>query len=116
MTDDREVVRDQQQAEREAPREVDEQVRHLGLRRRVERREGLIEHEHGRIGRQRPRDGNSLPLPAAELVWVPCCSTRKETDELEKLCNSRPPSTPRRQVERVEGVGELGADLSPRVQ
>jgi hypothetical protein len=80
---DREVVRDQQQAEREPAREVDEQVRHLGLRGRIEGCERLIEDEHGRIRGQRAGDRDSLPLPAAELVRIPGGGARREADEIE---------------------------------
>ena len=68
VPDDREVVRDQQQAEREPAREVDEEVRDLRLRGRVERRERLVEHDHRRVGGERPGDRDPLPLAAAELV------------------------------------------------
>ena len=113
---DREVVRDQQQAEGEPARQVDEQVRHLRLRGRVERRQGLVEDQNGRLGRQRPSDGDPLPLPAAELVGIASRGTRGETDEIEKLFDARAPPTSRGEVEGVERVGELRADLSPRVQ
>ena len=70
VADDREVVGDQQQAEREVAREVDEQVRDLCLGGCVERGERLVEDEHGRVGGERARDRDPLPLAAAELVRV----------------------------------------------
>ena len=65
---DREVVRDEQQAQREPAREIDEQVRELRLRGRVERRERLVEDEHRRVGGERACDRDPLPLAAAELM------------------------------------------------
>ena len=44
---------------------VDEQVRDLRLRRRVERGERLVEHDHRRVGGERARDRDALPLAAA---------------------------------------------------
>ena len=47
-----------------------EQVRELRLRRRVERRERLVEHDHRRVGGERAGDRDPLALPARELVRV----------------------------------------------
>jgi len=80
---DREVVRDQQQAERKPAREVDEQVRDLCLRGRIEGCERLVEDEDRRIRGQRAGDGNSLPLPAAELVRIADRGARREPDKIE---------------------------------
>ena len=37
---------------------------------RIQRAEGLVEQQHGRIGRQGPRDADSLALPAGELPRI----------------------------------------------
>ena len=55
----------------------------LGLRGRIEGCERLVEDEHGRIRGQRAGDGDSLPLPAAELVRIAGGGARREADEIE---------------------------------
>ena len=76
----------------ELAREVDEQVRELRLRRGVERRERLVEHDHRRVGRERAGDRDPLPLPAAELVRKATGRGRREPDELEQLRDAGAPS------------------------
>ena len=70
VADDREVVRDEQEAELELAREAGEQVRDLRLCRGVERGERLVEDDHRRVRGERPRDRDPLPLTARELVRV----------------------------------------------
>ena len=116
VPDDREVVRDQQQAQREPSREVDEEVRDLRLRGGVERGERLVEDEHRRIGRERARDRDPLPLAAAELMRVAAGRSRGQPDELEQLRDACAPARGEEDVEHIKRVGELRADLAPRVQ
>ena len=116
MPDDREVVRDQQQAEREPSREVDEQIRDLRLRGRVERREWLVEDKDGWIGRERPGNCDPLSLPAAELMRVTSGGGRRKADQIEQLVDACAAVSVRCDVEDVKRIGELRADPSPRVQ
>ena len=67
MADDGEIVRDEQKPELELAREFHQEVRDLCLRRGVERSQGLVENDDGRARRERPRDGDALPLAAREL-------------------------------------------------
>ncbi len=116
VADDGEVVRDQQQAERQPAREIDQQVRDLRLRRCVERCERLVEHEHRRIGRERACNRDPLPLAAAELMRVASGGCRRKTDELEQLLHAPPAAGSRHQVQHVQRVAQLRADLAPRVE
>jgi hypothetical protein len=116
VPDDREVVRDQQQAEREASREVDEEIRDLRLRGRVERREWLVEDKDGWIGGERPGNCDPLSLAAAELVRVTGGSGRRKADQIEQLVDACAAISLRCDVEDVKRIGKLRADPSPRVQ
>src|SRR5712692_3678186 len=68
VLDDPQIVRDEQVGEFQLLLQVLQQVDNLRLDRDVERRDGLIEHQEARIYRERPRDADSLPLPAGKLV------------------------------------------------
>ena len=48
---------------RPPPRHLGVRRHHLRLRLRVQRARGLVEHQHRRIGQQRPRDRHALALP-----------------------------------------------------
>jgi hypothetical protein len=116
VPDDREVVRDQQHAEREPSREIDEEIRDLRLRGRVERREWLVEDKDGWIGGERPGNCDPLSLSAAELVRVASGSRRGKADQIEQLVDACAAISVRCDVEDVKRVGKLRADPSPRVQ
>ena len=88
VADDRQVVRDEEQPQAELAREADEQVRELRLGGGVERRERLVEHEHGRVGGQGAGDRDALPLPARELVREPLGRGRREPDDLAQLLDA----------------------------
>ena len=47
-----------------------QQVQHLGLHRRVQRRRGFVQQQHGRLQDQRAGDGDTLALPTRQLVRV----------------------------------------------
>jgi hypothetical protein len=68
VADDREVVRDEEEAEVELARQADEEVRDLGLRGRVQRGQRLVEDDDRGIRREGPRDREPLTLPTRELV------------------------------------------------
>src|SRR5262249_3554630 len=95
---------------------VDEEVRQLRLRRGVERRERLVEHEHGRLRREGARHCDSLPLAPAELMRISRRGVRREADELEQLGDPCTPPAARREAECVERVTELRADPSAWVE
>src|SRR5262245_50576739 len=67
-------------------------VEDLGLAWRVERCEGLIEQQRGRVGKQRPADGDTLLFAARQVRRTP----------LEELLE---PEQPHRLIERQRAVG-----------
>src|SRR6185436_1455433 len=69
-----------------------------------------------RVGRKGTCDCNALPLTAAELMRIGSCCCRRQADQVEQLLDTSAPPATRREVERIERIGELRADLSPRVQ
>ena len=88
VANDCKVVRDQEEAQREPLREIEQEVGDLRLGGCVERRKRLVEHDQGRVRRERPRDRDPLPLAAAELVRVPRPCVRGQPHELEQLDNA----------------------------
>ena len=78
-------------AQVELARERAEQVRDLGLRRGVERRQRLVEHDHRRPRGERLGDRDPLALPAGKLVRVAARAPASESDLVEQLRNSGRP-------------------------
>src|SRR5665811_794582 len=70
MTDDREIVGDEQIREIELPLEILHQVEDLRLDRNIECRHRLVEHHQGRVEGQRSRYADSLALATGELVGI----------------------------------------------
>ena len=66
LTDDREVVADEHVGHAGPVADVGEQVEDLRLDRDIERRDGLVEDDHPRLGGERPRDRDALALAARE--------------------------------------------------
>src|SRR6266571_3213644 len=64
-------MRDEEISQTELVLQVLEQVDDLGLNRNVQSRDRLIANDEVRLNREGPRDPDALPLPAAELVWIP---------------------------------------------
>ena len=97
-------------------REPHEQVRDLRLRRGVERRERLVEHDHRRVGGERAGDRDALALPAAELVRVAAVRGGRQADLLEQRCRTRSRAPALVDAGEREAVGDLRADRAARVQ
>ena len=81
----REIVRDEEVREAEAPLQVHQEVEDLRPHRDVERRHRLVADDERRIGRERSGDRDALPLPAGELQRPPLAEVGGEPDELEQL-------------------------------
>ncbi len=62
------VVRDDQRRQLERAQELLELGAHARLRVGVEGRQRLVEEQDARVARERPREGNALPLAARELT------------------------------------------------
>ena len=67
--------------------EVSEQVENLRLNGHVERRDGLVGHNKLRACRERAADGNTLSLPARELVRILAHKRACQTHIIHELAN-----------------------------
>ena len=114
VADDREVVRDEQQAELELAREPGQEVRDLRLRGGIERGQGLVEDDHRRDRRERPRDRDALTLTARELVRVAPGRARRQADLLEQLRDPRRPLRAWGEPEGRQRLADLLADPPAR--
>ncbi len=84
VTDDGEVVADEQQREAVTVAQFPEQVDDLRLHRHVERAHRLVADQEPRPGDDGARDRRTLALPAAQLVRVARAEARVEADFLER--------------------------------
>ena len=101
MGDRRQIVADEQVTDTERLLQALELVHDLRPDRHVERRNRLVEHDQPSIGRERPRYGHTLALPAAEFVREKPRRLGLEPDQFQYL------SHPGGQFL----AGELGVDL-----
>ena len=85
VTDDGEVVRDEEIRQVEVALQVLEQVDDLRLDRDVERRDGLVAHDEVGVERERAREPDPLPLAARELVRIPVRRVGGQPDDVEEL-------------------------------
>lgn len=83
------VVSDEYDRLAEPRRKLPKLTLHLGARKRIERPEGLIHEQDGRICSKRSRHSHSLPLPARQLTGISLrISPGIEADEHEQLCHT----------------------------
>jgi hypothetical protein len=78
--------------------------------------ERLVEDDDRRVGGERARDRDSLPLAARELVWEPPRRAGCQADLFEELGDARAALCARREAERRQRLGDLLADPPPRVE
>ena len=78
------VVRDQDGRHADAPLHLAHGVAQLDADARIERAEGLVEQQHGRLVRERARHRDALLLAAGELAGV-ALVVALERDELQQL-------------------------------
>src|SRR4051794_22249288 len=71
MTNEREIVGDEEVGKTEVALQQLEQVDDLCTNRDIERRNRLVEHDHLWIERERARETDPLPLPAGEFMRKP---------------------------------------------
>ena len=88
VRDRRQIVRDEQIAHREPLLDFLEEADDVGANRDVQRRDRLVEHDEAGAGRERPRDGEPLSLPSAELVREQTRHVGPEADQLQELGDS----------------------------
>src|SRR5262249_52278906 len=80
VTDEPQVVRDEQDGEPQPLPKLTEKVDDLRLDRRVERGDRLVGNDELRAAGDRTGDADALALPSGELVRVPVERRRVETD------------------------------------
>ena len=90
VTDEREVVGDEQVRETEVALQRLEQVDDLRADRDVERRDGLVEHDHLWVERERAGEADALPLPAGELVREPVRVLGAQAHRAQQLVDRAP--------------------------
>ncbi len=88
MTDDVEVVSDEDVREPELLLQVLEQVQDLGLHRDVERRYRLVAEDELGVDGERAGNADALALPTGELVREAVVVLGVEADDLEELLHA----------------------------
>ena len=116
MTDDVEVVRDEDVGEPELVLEILEEVQDLRLDRDVERRDRLVADDQLRVDRECARDADALPLAAGELVREPVVVLGVEADDLEQLLDAALDLGIRAELVHLERLRDDEADALTRVQ
>ena len=116
VADDREVVRDEQETDAQVAGEALQEVRHLCLRGRVERRERLVEDDHGRFGGERARDRDALALTSAVLVRESLGRRGGQADLLQQLLHAGAAAPGGHQAEDGHRVAYLVAHAAPGVE
>ena len=106
----REVVRDEEIGEAELALQVAHQVQHLRLHRHVERGRRLVADEERRVGRQRARDRDALPLAAGELVRIFARRRRRQGRPASSSAATRVVDLARR-LPRAVRADRLGDDV-----
>ncbi|MNS62631.1 hypothetical protein D3C72_957000 [compost metagenome] len=66
----RHIVRNEQERHSQFPLQIQQQIHDLRLDRHIQRRHRLIRNHHLRIQRQRPRNADTLALPARKLMRI----------------------------------------------
>src|SRR5699024_6412688 len=94
VSDDAEVVGDEQEGQRIVVDEVGEQVEHLGAHGHVEGGDRFVGDEDLRSGQQGAGDGDPLPLTAGELVRIATQRSRVEVDGFEHRLDPCEPLVP----------------------
>ncbi len=101
------IVRDEHDGRAERGQELLDLEAQAVAQARVERRERLVEQDQARLGRQGPRDGHALLLPAGELVR-PAMAEPAQADQLEQLAHAAAGAAAARQPEAdVLGNAEM---------
>ena len=80
-----EVVGDEEEGKVVLALELEQEIQHLRLDRDVEGRDGLVEDDEARLGREGPGDRDALALAAGHLGRTAAQELGAEPDELEQL-------------------------------
>ena len=116
LLDNCEVVRDQEVGERVLVPQPRDQLEHPRLHRHVERACRLVEDEHARLDRERPRDRDPLALAARELMGEAPGVLGVEPNIAQKVGDACRRAGAVDGAVRPEGLGDRSADPHPRVE
>ena len=105
-SDHREVVGDEEVRKVVLALELAQEIQHLRLDRDVEGRDGLVEDDEARLGRERAGDRDALALPTGHLGWTATQELGAEPDELEQLDDALAPGSGRPDPVRDERSGD----------
>ncbi len=111
-----EVVGDQQHRARHRGLQRLELAMQLRARDRIERAERLVHQQHRRIGGERPRQPDALPLPAGQLVRPAAAELRRfQADAREQFVHARRDALGR-PIQQVRHHRHVGGDREMREQ
>ena len=85
MSDDTQVMRNEQIGQIEFPLQLHQQVQDLGLNRNIQSRDRFIGNNQLRTQRQRPGNTDTLPLASTELMRIPIEVILAQADEFQQL-------------------------------
>ena len=111
ITNDRQVVRDEEHRDAQARRQLLDEVEDGALHRHVQGAGDLVGDDHFGPGRERPGERDPLALPAGEGAGHPGGDRRLEVDAFEQFRDSG--ALP---AARGDRLGDARADGHPRVE
>ena len=116
MTDDRQIVGDEDVGEAELPLQFLQEIDDLRLDREVERGDRLITDDQFGIDRQRSANGDTLRLSTRKLVWKPFGKMRSDADEVEQLADASPSACSAMKTVDIESLGDEVPDRHARIE
>jgi hypothetical protein len=116
VADDTEIVRDEQVTHAGLTLKCHEQVEDLSLDGHVQRRHGLVEHDHRRPGRERSRNGNALPLTAGHAQRESVEHVSGQSDLIEQFGHSCATRGDGSEPLAAKGIEQDALDIPSRIE
>src|SRR3569623_1161193 len=116
VTDDREVVRDEEIGQAELALQRAHEVEDLRLDRHIEGRDGLVADDQRWTEGQSAGDADALALAAGELRWETVVVLGIEPDDLHQALHLDLHRAPLRQAVDAEGVADDGTHPAPWIE
>src|SRR5699024_7103973 len=88
VTNNGQIVRDEQVSETEFTLYLFKQIDDLGLDGHVQCGSRFVEHKHFRVERQRPCDADALALAAGKFVWIAFAVMPLQPDDFHQFGNT----------------------------
>jgi hypothetical protein len=88
VLDHGEIVGDEEIGQVELALQINQQIENLALDGNVERRDGLVTNDQFRVQRDRPRDTNSLSLPAGKFEREATDRSLGQPDNIQEFTNA----------------------------